>query len=429
MTYEDALLYIHSKLKFGIKPGLERISRLLALLDNPQNHLKFIHVAGTNGKGSTTVMIASILKKSGYKTGMYISPYITDFCERMQVDGRPISHQELADVIQKIAPVVEQLSTEGEILTEFEIVTAAAFLWLHQMNCVLVVLEVGLGGRFDATNVIDTPLASVITSISLDHIDILGDTLAKIAFEKCGIIKSNGITICYPNQHNEALEVIRNRAETENNMLIIPNISNVKVKKISIDGTDILYKGLDIHIPLLGEYQIANTITAIEVVIALREHKELNISDEAIISGINKVIFSARMEKLSIKPLILLDGAHNPDGTAALAKCICQLLNGRKIVAIMGMLADKNYTQSIANIAPLCETFIAVRPDNPRALNPTETARVASAYCNNIMAYESYQEAIIKAMQIVDEDGTIIICGSLYLCGAIRKTYLDNFQK
>ena len=429
MTYEAALSYIHSKLKFGMMPGLERISRLLAELGNPQNNLKFIHVAGTNGKGSTTAMLSSILTQAGIKTGMYISPYITDFCERMQVNGSPIPHRDLADIVQKIEPIVEQFADRGEIITEFEIVTAVAFLWFSQMQCDVVVLEVGLGGRFDATNVISTPLASVITSISLDHTDILGDTLAKIAFEKCGIIKPNGITVCYPNQPIEAFEVIRSRVMEENNSLMVPDLSRVSIQKASIKGTDIHYRNLAIHIPLLGEHQISNAITAVETVLTLREQQLIQLSDEDIIRGISKVAFPARMEKISQRPLVLLDGAHNEDGTAALVKTIHQLLKGTRITTIMGMLADKNYVQSIANIASISESFIAVRPDNPRALSPTDTAKAASAYCKNIFVAESYLDAISKAKQLAGENGAILICGSLYLCGAIREIALEQFQK
>ena len=198
MNYKETLQYIHSLLRFGSRPGLERIRILLERLGNPQDKLKFIHVAGTNGKGSTTSMIAAALSKAGYRTGQYISPYVVEFRERMQIDGEMIGKDELSALMDRVRPEIEAMAAKDEIITEFEAITAAAFLWFYERGCDIVCLDVGLGGRFDATNVIGTPEASVICSISLDHVEILGHTLSQIAMEKCGIIKPHGITVCYP---------------------------------------------------------------------------------------------------------------------------------------------------------------------------------------------------------------------------------------
>ena len=250
MTYEESLTYIHSLLRFGMKPGLARIEALLKRMRNPQRTLRFVHVAGTNGKGSVCAMLSEILQCAGYKTGLTISPYITDFCERMQINSTPISHEELARQVERLKPLMEEISREGEPVTEFEAVTALAFRWFSEQGCDVVVLETGLGGRFDATNVIETPLCSVITSIGLDHTDILGNTYRQIAFEKCGIIKPDGITVSYPQQEEEALAEIMRMAALRRNTLRMGNAGALEVNRMTVEGSDVVYGRLPLHIPL-----------------------------------------------------------------------------------------------------------------------------------------------------------------------------------
>jgi dihydrofolate synthase/folylpolyglutamate synthase len=426
MTYTESLEYIHSTLKFGSKLGFERISRLLELMGNPQDSLKFIHVAGTNGKGSTCNAIAAALKTAGYKTGLYTSPFINDFCERIQIDNENIPHDELAKITNQVKSYADKISQTGDYPTEFELVTAIAFDFFQKSGCDIVVLEVGLGGRFDATNIIKTPLISVITSISLDHTEILGETEAEIAFEKCGIIKDKGITISSPEQSIEALEVIMRSCAEHGNTLFTPILNAVKLKYESIDGSEIEYKNNSIFIPLAGKHQIINFITAFEVVDILRNRYGFNISSDNIIKGFSEVRFAARMEILHRDPLIILDGAHNPAGAKALANSIKNYLSGKNIVVIMGMFKDKDYKFCIAEIAALANSFIAIESHSPRALPTYEVAFEAQKYCANVTTCNDYSQALIKAQKSAGSDGVIIICGSLYFAGEMKQLINNN---
>ncbi|MFT9056531.1 MAG: folylpolyglutamate synthase/dihydrofolate synthase family protein [Ethanoligenens sp.] len=426
MTYQEALAYIHSTLRFGSQPGLSRIARLLEQTGNPQNRLRFVHVAGTNGKGSTSAAIAAALREAGYRTGLYISPYIEDFCERIQIDGRYIAYQELADELEQLLPYLN--TGEEEHPTEFEIITALAFAYFARHSCDVVVLEVGLGGRFDATNIIHTPFASVITSISLDHTAILGGTLEKIAFEKSGIIKPGGVTITSPGQAPAVLDVISKCCAERGNALHIPQIERVEIKQESIDGTKLCYGGQPLTIPLCGRHQISNFLTAYETLRVLNT-RGLDISMQKAVDGMARVTFPARMERLHTRPLILLDGAHNPAGTAALADAIKRFLAEKPITVIMGMLADKDYAKGIGNIAPLATRFIAVRPDSPRALDSCATARTASAFCANTSYFDVLEDAFTDALAHTGADDVLLICGSLYLAGPMRRIVRAYFHK
>jgi len=256
MNYEEAIKKIDSLLVFGSQPGLERISKLLELMGNPQNNLKYVHVAGTNGKGSVSNMTASILDKAGYKTGLFTSPHITGFGERMQINFRRISESEIISQVEELFPMVEQLREKGTVITEFEFVTAMAFNWFSKEKCDIVVLETGLGGRYDSTNVIKAPLCSIITAISADHTAVLGDTLEKIAAEKCGIIKDNGNTV-FAFQEKEVNDVVLKTVYEKNNVMYNP--FRLPVLSTTIHGSDVIYGELKLHIPLVGEHQIFNT--------------------------------------------------------------------------------------------------------------------------------------------------------------------------
>lgn len=427
MTYEEALNKISSLLRFGMRPGLERMEKLLALLGNPQDKLKFVHVAGTNGKGSTCALISSVLKKSLYKTGLYTSPYITDFCERMQINGEMIPHEDLAALVEKAFPFVEQMVANEEIITEFEFITALAMLWFVQNGCDVVVLEVGLGGRLDATNVIKTPLVSVITSISLDHTAILGDTIELIANEKCGIIKEDGITVCYPDQNPRALAVIRSIAAARHNSFILADVKSVTLLSMNITGTGLEYKGLLVNLPLIGEHQVKNAVTALAVIEVLK-NEGYNIADHSIEAGFSSATLPARLELLSREPLILLDGAHNPGGTAALATAVERYLKGKKIIAIMGMLADKDATAATENLAGMFFHVITLTPANPRAMRAEDLAAHWKDLGTSVESMTDVDMALAKALRMLGTDGALLICGSLYLAGEIRPRVLKLLQ-
>ncbi len=424
MTYEEALEKISSLLEFGTRPGLERIEKLLELLGNPQDKLKFVHVAGTNGKGTTCVLISSVLRKSKYKTGLFTSPYVTDFCERMQINGEMISHEELAGLVEKTFPFIEQMAQNGEIITEFEFITALALQWFAQKSCDIVVLEVGLGGRLDATNVIKTPLVSVITSISLDHTAILGDTVEKIAYEKCGIIKENGITVCYPDQPTQALEVIKTVASERHNRFVLADMNSVARLSANITGTGLEYRGLLIHLPFIGEHQVKNAVTALAVLEVLKQ-EGFPIADHSFEAGFSSASFPARLELLSLSPIVLLDGAHNPDGTAALAAAVKRYLGGRKVVAIMGMLADKDVTAAVKNLEGLFTRVITLAPSNPRAMDAQQLAELWRAGGTEAEAADSTDEALKNALSLAGNEGAVVICGSLYLAGEVRPRALE----
>lgn len=426
MQYEEALNYVHSLLTFGIRPGMERINALLSLLDNPQNKLKFIHVAGTNGKGSTCTMLSEICIHAGYKTGLFTSPYIIDFRERLQINGKMIEKEDFAELMDKIKPLVEKLSAENLQPTEFEVITAAAFLYFAEQKCDVVVLEVGLGGLLDSTNVIRTPLVSVIASVSMDHMNILGNTLGEIAEQKCGIIKENGVTVSYPLQQEEVLNKIRETSNSKNNKLLIPDMRNVNVIEQTISGTYIMYNNLELNIKLIGNHQIANCITAVTAVLAAKDRGLTKIDEKSIILGVSSARIPARMEVFDGKPLVILDGAHNADGIEVLAEGLKKYLSGRKIHAVMGMMADKEYLIALKEILPLCESLITTTPSNPRALSADDLMKCALPYGKKCTAINDPKEAYLYALKNTPPEDVLLVCGSLYLASDVRSVISEN---
>ena len=411
MTYTETLQYIHSLTRFGIKPGLERVSALCAALGNPQEKLRFIHVAGTNGKGSTCTMLAEICKAAGMKTGLYTSPYVIDFRERMQAGGTMIPKD---DLVRLTALVREKADALPDPVTEFEFITALAFLWFDEQKCDVVVLEVGLGGRLDATNVIPPPLTSVITKIAYDHMDVLGNTLTLIAGEKCGIIKPTSPVVTTCEQGNEALEVIKNTAKERNCNLTVPTQNQCVILNSSITGTEAVLDGLPVHVPLLGDHMVRNALTAVATA------RQLNIPGKAIQAGIAAARIPARMELLSQDPLILLDGGHNPDCARALAHALSKHLPTQKLCAICGMMADKDVAQYLQILKPHISRIIAVQPNNPRALSAAELAAQAKQ-----LGYEKTTPAASLKEALQAAEYPLLICGSFYLAGEVR-AYLSS---
>ncbi|MGN0518980.1 MAG: bifunctional folylpolyglutamate synthase/dihydrofolate synthase [Acutalibacteraceae bacterium] len=424
MTYDQAMQKIHGLLRFGSRPGLDRITKLLTLLGNPEKKLKFIHVAGTNGKGSICAMLSSILKSQGYNTGLYTSPYVIDFRERIQLNGEMIPEQELADLVDEVYPYLEQMEENDEIITEFEFITAIAMKWFLKMGCDVVVLETGLGGRFDATNTIETPLCSIIASISLDHTAILGDTLEKIAFEKCGIIKSNGRTVFLP-QESEVNNVIEQTAYVKHNLLYRADTSDMEILEKTIDGMTVKYKDTQIFMRLIGNHQINNASTVLSAVNALRD-SGLTISDEAVKSGLADAFMPARTECISKEPCIILDGGHNPGGIRALAEYIKDTCSDKKVTFVMGMLADKDVSASLELLRGIPSRIIATEPDNPRKMSAPQLAQLAENICNDVYAEPEPHKAISLAMNTMPKDGILIVCGSLYLAAQVREFLLNG---
>lgn len=419
MTYNEAMQKIDSLLVFGSRPGLERITKLLDLMGNPQNNLKYVHIAGTNGKGSVSNMTAAVLTNAGYKTGLFTSPHITGFGERMQIDFNRIGEDEIINQVEKLFPLVEQLRESGGVITEFEFVTAIAFNWFSEQKCDVVVLETGLGGRFDSTNVINTPLCSVITSISLDHTGVLGDTLDKIAAEKCGIIKEGGNTV-FAFQEDEVNDRVVKTVYERNNVLYNP--IHLPVLSSDIHGSDVAYGDLKIHLPLVGEHQVFNLSLVLCAVETVRKCG-FNITDEALKSGIENVRMPARFEVLSENPLFVLDGAHNPGGLKALSGAIDKYLNGKNIVCVMGMLKDKDCENSLKFLDGKIHKLITTTvKDNPRRQTAQELKDTAGIYFDNITAEEDYIKAVDLALELAEntENSAVLVCGSLYLASDIR---------
>jgi len=420
--------YYHSLLRFGMQPGLERISKLLDRLGSPQNTLKFVHVAGTNGKGSVCTFIAGVLSRAGYKTGLYTSPYVIDFRERIRVDGVMIPCGELDGVTLEVSREIESLAAEGVVITEFEAVTAAAFLYYARRKCDVVVLETGLGGRFDATNVITEPVCTCITSVSLDHVKILGGTLEQIAFEKCGIIKPGRPCVTSSDQSYEVLRVIKEQTSDKNSPLIIADTSDVKLLDSGIEGSDVLYKDILIHIPFPGEHQLENAAVALECINVLNSNG-FNVSSGDISEGFKSCFIPARCEIISSSPLVILDGCHNDGSTLAFAGLIRKRLKNKKIHALMGMMADKNCEKAIANLVPLFSDVTFVKPSNPRAAEPEKLSELAAKYCADVSTADTVESGADSVCGRLSDGGVLAVCGSLYLASDIREYLIKRFAE
>ena len=407
MNYNEALLKIHSFDKFGTRLGLERVSALLSRLGNPQDKLRFIHIAGTNGKGSVSKMLSEIYLAKGDKVGLYTSPYIIDFRERMQINGEMIPKEELASISERVFKEVENLD---DTPTEFEIVTSIAMLYFAENECDIVVLEVGLGGIYDATNVIKKPLASVITSISFDHTEYLGTTLESIARNKAGIIKEGSKTVLAYSQAPEVIEVVKSEAEKKNNTLVI-----CENKTKSYNGKAFIYKEKLFELSMLGFHQMQNAVTAIETA------RLLGVPDTFIFKGIKNARMPARMELVSRSPDIIIDGAHNPDGVEMLCRTLRHFFSGKRIISVVAMMKDKQWQESVLKIESVSDEIIATKASNPRSLEPE--ALGSFLHCE---FYDSNIEALKRALSKADENSLVLICGSLYLASDLRGYVLKN---
>lgn len=425
MTLSEAINYYHSLEKFGIMPGLERISLLSERLGSPHKKLKFIHVAGTNGKGSTCTALASVLCNAGYKTGLYTSPYVIDFRERIKLNMKMIEPDDLIFYTERVKNAVGELSSEGVKITEFEAVTAAAFLYYAEKDCDFVVLETGLGGRFDATNIIEEPICSIITSVSFDHIGVLGDTLSKIAFEKCGIIKKGCPVITGSEQPSDVLRVIKSVSSEKEAPLVIRDSHKLfSVISESITGTLVNSAEGELEIPFSGLHQLCNMALVTGAVEVIRE-KGFPVSSEAVRKGICSARIPARTEMISRSPLVILDGSHNDGSTAALGEIVKKHLSGKRIIAVMGMMADKDCRRSLSNVVPYFTEVITVTPSNPRSMASEELLEIVKEFSVDGCSYNSPEEGVKAAFSKISSFDAMVVCGSLYLAGDVRKILTD----
>ena len=426
MNYPETLAWIHGTERFGSRLGLGRMGRLLHRMGDPHLKVPYIHVAGTNGKGSTTTMIASALTAGGFKTGKFISPFILEFRERMQIDGEMVPEETLAALATRLRPIAEEFKAAGDPPTEFELVTVLGLTWFAEAGCDIAVLEVGLGGRLDATNIIPPPLVAVITRIDYDHTAILGDTLAAIAGEKCGILKQGSTVICYPDQEEEALAVICRRAKEEDDPLILPDRTALSVLSADLTGSRILSRNQEIFIPLPGPHQVLNTITAVEALNALSSSR-FALPPSAIAAGIAAAQFPARLELLRQSPPVLVDGAHNPNGGRALCEAL-KALDLHDLTAVVGMLRDKDCLPVLRMMAPYCARMIVTTVPNPRSYPAEEFAELARGVCRDITICPDCEEAARLALATAGEHG-VLVFGSLYLASAVRPVMMEALKK
>ena len=419
MNKEQAMAFITSTDWKGSSLGLSRMEEMMALLHNPQQRLHVVHVAGTNGKGSCCAMLSSILKKAGYRTGMYTSPHLLRFEERFLVDGREISEEDFcrtAEIVSEAAAFMEDKPTE------FEILTAMAFVYFDMMKCDAVMLEVGLGGRLDATNIIKDPDACVIMNIGLDHTDILGDTPQKIAYEKAGIIKEGCDVVIYEYEP-DVTAVFEKTCDEKHARLHKTDFSQIEILSEGIGRQAFSYKGLEnLRLSLLGRHQFNNAAVVIETANVLKE-KGYDITEEHIRSGLADTQWAARLSVIGTSPLFILDGAHNPQCSLALKESLPALLQESKAVFLCGMLKDKDYESVMDMMAPFAKEFICLTPVSKRALAGEKLAEILNAKSYPARACASFEDGVRTAEEAAGSDGVVIGFGSLYLAGYLMEAY------
>ena len=422
MNANEAIAYIHSVCWKGSIPGLGRTQALLAKMGNPEKELKFIHIAGTNGKGSTAAMLSSVLEQAGYTTGLFTSPYIFRFQERMQVNHEEISDQELAEITEYVKPLAESCP---ESPTEFELVTCVAMEFFRRRRCDIVVLEAGMGGAMDSTNVIDCPECAVICNIGLDHTQFLGDTLEAIAETKAGIFKTGGTCVTYPS--TPGVEAVYAAIAAERNLDWHPvSFSGIQCVSRSLAGQVFDFAGRkNLELPLLGRHQLHNAavvLTCLDCLIA----KGWKISEAQIRAGLARTVWPGRFELLRNEPLFFVDGGHNPQCMEALVENIRDYLPDQTLTVLTGVMADKDFTQMYQLVAPYCARFVTVTPPNPRALDAQALAEQLAVYGKPVYAAGDVTLGVRKAMELAGPDGTVLAFGSLYMVGEIRTAVANS---
>ena len=403
---EENEKYLEQLRLVGSRFGTDCEKELLSLLGNPQDKLRFIHVAGTNGKGSFCSMMSSVLQKQGYKVGLYTSPYIVVFNDRIRVNGLPIAEDDINDLFLRVRQKADTMKTPP---SSFDFITAAAFLWFYETKCDIVVLEVGLGGRYDSTNVIKNSLLSVITGIAFDHTEILGDTIEKIAWEKAGIIKENCPAL-YGGNNEKALAVIEKECEEKHSELTVKNPDLLKILSTTLDGTEFEFDDKEYFIRLLGLYQPANAATVLAAIDVLRKHG-FEISETAVKDGLSSAVWQARFEKIADEPVVLYDGGHNPQGVRAAVESVRAYFGDKKINLLVGILADKAHGEMAEELAKISDRVICIAPPSPRAL-PAEA--LAEEFCEagaNARAANSIKEGVKIALSYKKP---VLVIGSLY---------------
>ena len=420
MLYEEARVYLEHVSKYGSVLGLESIRHLMEELGNPQNELQVIHIAGTNGKGSILAYVSTVLQCAGWKVGRYISPTVMEYLERFQIDGEYMPKEVLLPIVEEVKWAAEQMQMKGmPYPTVFEIETAIAFVYFARENCDYVVLETGLGGRLDATNIVKNTKVCVFASISMDHMAVLGNTLAEITEEKAGILKTESVAVSYP-QTEEVRKILQQKADEKNIPLWFADKEQVVVQKEELGSQNFSYKEFqDVEIQLTGRNQIENAITALEVIRALR-NQNVSISDEAIYQGMRKTVWPGRFQVLEASPLVIVDGAHNEDATRRLAENIQTYLQGRPIIGVMGVFKDKAYKTIIEIMQPYLEYVYTIDlPNKDRTLDRRELVRALKAQGISAEDCESVEKALRKAKKRAKDGQAVLVFGSLSYLGEV----------
>lgn len=422
MNYREAMAYIEDLQQYGSVMGLETMRELCARLENPQDQLKFVHIAGTNGKGSVLAYVSTVLSAAGYRTGRYISPTVQEYRERFQIDGRVITQSGLCKYLEQVKEAAEAMAAEElPHPTAFEVETAVAFLYFLDKQCDIVVLEAGLGGALDATNVITTTLAAVFTSVSMDHMGVLGDSIEQIAAAKAGIIKDKCYVIS-AKQTPEAMKVIRQAALVRKAKLYTADVSRAKNVRYGMTGQHFSYdKYKNIAITMVGQFQIENAVVALETLAALGR-AGYPVAEDKLRLGMEQTRWRGRFDVIGKKPLFIADGAHNEDASKRLSESIRFYFTNRRIIYIMGMLKDKEYDKVIRNTYELAEHIITVTPPlTDRALHGYELAQAVREYHDSVTVADSVQEAVEIAYLLAgqDKDCVVIAFGSLSYLGEL----------
>lgn len=425
MDYQKARSYIDEAHRFGGEMGLEVITDFLERLGNPQDDLRFIHIAGTNGKGSVGAYLESVLKEAGYRTGRFISPTLYEYRERIQINGEYITEEDFGDLMDMVVPVMEELKREGKPLpSPFEIETALSFLYYKEKECDLVLLECGMGGKTDATNVIKNTELAVITSISMDHMEYLGNSPGEIAAQKAGIIKP-GASVVTCLQHPEAEVSIRKACLANQNLLAIARTTDARVLESDLEHQVFVWGDREITIHLAGSHQLENSVLALAGVQALID-RGYQISEQQIQDGFEKARWSGRFTVLRKNPYVVVDGAHNPDAARKLKTSIEMYFPGKRLIFLMGVLKDKQYDKIASILAPVAEEVITMEtPENPRSLSADELAETVRKYNKRVQAAVSLSEAVNRGMSLAGEDDVVIAFGSLSFTGEITRLFME----
>lgn len=429
MQYREAMEYLQDLTKFGMNFGLGRETELLRRIGNPHEKIRVIHVGGTNGKGSTSAMLAAVLQKAGYRAGVFTSPHLHSYTERYRINGIPIKTGHVARLITNLRPHLEDMVRDGfEQPTEFEVSTAMAFLYFWEQAVDFLILEVGLGGAIDSTNVV-TPLLAVITNVGMDHMDYLGHTLTEIARVKAGIIKP-GIPVVTAAANPEALAVIESECRERGSPLLRVGAGVAwKPGVHSLRGQSFDYAGInrrlrDLWLPLMGRHQLNNAATALAALETLERQGHCVLSEQAYRDGLAEVVWPARLELIGENPPVLIDGAHNYDGACSLRRALDEYFAGRGVIMVMGMLGDKERAKVVAELAPRARRVIITKPNSPRSGDWEQMAGEARRYVKDVENIEDIGDAVRAGLAAAGKDDLVCITGSLYMVADARETVL-----